>query len=103
MSGRPSVGGINGTDDTVTGRKVLLLYHFLNYVIMKFSTISSFYNRLELGGQLDGNFLPGSLPHKFIWILTLIICFVVNKFLSLSIPQHSLLLQSMIIGVYVTS
>jgi len=90
MSGRPSVGGINGTDDTVTGRKVLLLYHFLNYVIMKFSTISSFYNRLELGGQLDGNFLPGSLPHKFILILTLIICFVVNKFLSLALPQYAL-------------
>jgi len=35
-----------------------------------------------MGGQLDGNFLPGSLPHKFILIVTLIICFVVNKFLS---------------------
>jgi len=32
-----------------------------------------------MGGQLDGNF-PGSLPHKFILIVTLIICFVVNKF-----------------------
>ena len=37
-----------------------------------------------MGDQLDGNFLPGSLPHKFILIVTLIICFVVNKFLSLS-------------------
>ena len=36
-----------------------------------------------MGGQLDGNFLPGSLPHKFILIVILIICFVVNKFLSL--------------------
>ena len=35
-----------------------------------------------MGGQLDGNFVPGSLPHKFILIVTLIICFVVNKFLS---------------------
>jgi len=38
-----------------------------------------------MGGQLDGNFLPGSLPHKFILIVTLIISFVVNKFLSLSL------------------
>ena len=30
-----------------------------------------------MGGQLDGNFLPGSLPHKFILFVTLIICFVV--------------------------
>jgi len=37
-----------------------------------------------MGSQLDGNFLPDSLPHKFILIVTLIICFVVNKFLSLS-------------------
>ena len=37
-----------------------------------------------MGGQLDGNFLPGSLPHKFILIVTLMICFAVNKFLSLS-------------------
>ena len=29
-----------------------------------------------MGGQLDGNFLPGSLPHKFILFVTLIICFV---------------------------
>ena len=27
-----------------------------------------------MGGQLDGNFLPGSLPHKFILIVTSIIC-----------------------------
>jgi len=33
-----------------------------------------------MGGQLDGNFLPGSLPHKFVLIVTSIICFVVNKF-----------------------
>ena len=38
-----------------------------------------------MGGQLDGNFLPGSLPHKFILIVTSIICFVVNKFLSFSL------------------
>jgi len=36
-----------------------------------------------MGGQLDENFLPGSLPHKYILIVTLITCFVVNKFLSL--------------------
>ena len=36
-----------------------------------------------MGGQLDGNFLHGSLPNKFILIVTLIICFVVNKFFSL--------------------
>jgi len=35
-----------------------------------------------MGGQLAGNFLRGSLPHKFILIVILIICFVVNKFLS---------------------
>jgi len=35
-----------------------------------------------MGGQPDGNFLPGSLQHKFILFVTLIICFVVNKFLS---------------------
>ena len=29
--------------------------------------------------MLDGNFLPGSLPHKFILIVILIICFAVNK------------------------
>jgi len=40
-----------------------------------------------MGGQLDGNFLPGSLPHKFILIVTLMICFAVNKFLSLSHRQ----------------
>ena len=40
-----------------------------------------------MGGQLDGNFLPGSLPHKFILIVILIICFVVNKFLSPSLPS----------------
>jgi len=33
-----------------------------------------------MGSQLDGNFLPGSLPHKFILIVILIICFVVNNF-----------------------
>jgi len=37
-----------------------------------------------MGGQLDGNFLSDSLPHKFILFVTLIICFVVKKFLSLS-------------------
>jgi len=38
-----------------------------------------------MGGQLDGNFLPVSLSDKFILIVTLIICFVVNKFfLSIS-------------------
>jgi len=37
-----------------------------------------------MGGQLDGNFLPGSLPHKFILFVTLIICFAVNIFFSLS-------------------
>jgi len=36
-----------------------------------------------MGGQLDGNFLPGSLPHKYILIVTLIMCFVVHKFLFL--------------------
>ena len=38
-----------------------------------------------MGGQLYGNFLPGSLSHKFILIVILIICFVVNKFLSFSL------------------
>ena len=37
-----------------------------------------------MGGQLDGTFLPGSLPHKFILFETLFICIVVNKFLSLA-------------------
>jgi len=37
-----------------------------------------------MGNQLDGNFLPGSLPYKFILIVTSIICYVVNKFISLS-------------------
>ena len=27
-----------------------------------------------MGGQLDGNFLPRSLPYKFILFVTLIIC-----------------------------
>jgi len=40
-----------------------------------------------MGNQLDGNFLPGSLPYKFILIVTSIICYVVNKFISLS--RHS--------------
>jgi len=40
-------------------------------------------------GQLDGDFLPGSLPHKFILVVTLIICFVVNKFLSHLSLSHS--------------
>jgi len=44
---------------------------------------------ISMGGQLDGNFLPDSLPHKFILIVTLIICFVVNKFLSLFLPVTS--------------
>ena len=39
---------------------------------------------ISMSGQLDGNFLPGSRPHKFILIVTLIICFVVNKFFPLS-------------------
>jgi len=38
-----------------------------------------------MSGQLDGNFRPGSLPHKFILIVILIICFVVNKFIFLSL------------------
>ena len=38
-----------------------------------------------MGGQLDGNFLPGSLPHKISLIVTLIICSVVNNFCSLSL------------------
>ena len=43
-----------------------------------------------MGGQLGGNFLPDSLPHKFILIVTSIICFVVNNFffsLSVSRPK----------------
>ena len=40
-----------------------------------------------MGGQLDGNFLPGSLPHKFILFVILMICFVVNNFFSLSRVQ----------------
>ena len=40
---------------------------------------------VSIGGQLDGNFCPGSLPHKLILFVTLIICFLVNKFLSLSL------------------
>jgi len=36
-----------------------------------------------MGGQLDGNFFSGSLPHKFTLIVALIISFVVNKFFSL--------------------
>ena len=40
---------------------------------------------ISMGGQLNGNFLPGSLPHKFILFATLILCFVVNKFLYLSL------------------
>ena len=39
---------------------------------------------ISMDGQLDGNFLPGSLPHKFILFVTLIISFVVNNFFSLS-------------------
>jgi len=35
---------------------------------------------ISMGGQLDGTFLHGSLPHKFILFITLIVCFVVNKF-----------------------
>ena len=41
-----------------------------------------------MGGQLYGNFLPGSLTHKFSLIVTLIICFVMNKFLSLSFDTN---------------
>jgi len=41
-----------------------------------------------MGGQIDGNFLPGSLPHKFILIVTSIICLVVNNFFSLSSLGH---------------
>jgi len=40
---------------------------------------------ISMGGQLDGNFLTGSLPYKYILLVTLIICFVVNKFFSLSL------------------
>jgi len=32
------------------------------------------YIYISMGGQLDGNFLPGSLPHKFVSIVTSIIC-----------------------------
>jgi len=39
---------------------------------------------ISVGGQLNGNVLPGSLPHKSILFVTLIICFVVNKFLSIA-------------------
>ena len=47
---------------------------------------------ISMDGQLDGNFLPGSLPHKFILFVTLVICFVVNNFfLSLTIILQSLL------------
>jgi len=42
---------------------------------------------ISVGGQLDGNVFPGSLPHKFISFVTLIISFVVNKFLFLSLPR----------------
>ena len=40
-----------------------------------------------MGGQLDGNFLPGSLPHKFIiLIVTSFIClWSINFSLSLSL------------------
>jgi len=48
-----------------------------------------------MGGQLDGNF-PGSLPHKFILIVTLIICFVVNKFFFLSLFLKHLLSSDMV-------
>ena len=37
---------------------------------------------LSMDCQLNGNFLPGSLPHKVTLFVTLIICFVVNKSLS---------------------
>ena len=43
-----------------------------------------------MGGQLDGNFLAGSLPRKFILIVISIICFAVNKFLYLSPPVPTL-------------
>jgi len=40
---------------------------------------------ISMGSQLDGYFLPGSMPHKFILFVRLTICFVVNTFfLSLS-------------------
>ena len=42
-----------------------------------------------MGGQLDGKFLADSLSHKFILIVVLIICFVVNKFLSLIVSSSS--------------
>jgi len=38
-----------------------------------------------MGEQPDGNFLPGSLPHKFTLFVKVIICFVANKFYSLSL------------------
>jgi len=56
-----------------------------------------------MGGQLDGNFLPGSLPHKFILTVTLIIWFVVNIFF-LSLQRHgakttrSILFHPVVIG-----
>jgi len=39
---------------------------------------------ISMGGQLDGNFLPGSLPHKFILFVTLTICFVVTYSLKIN-------------------
>ena len=44
---------------------------------------------LSMDSQLNGNFLPGSLPHKVTLFVTLIICFVVNKSLSLSPDKFS--------------
>jgi len=49
-----------------------------------------------MGGQLDGIFLDGSLPHEFIiLIVTLFIClWLINFFLSLSQTGTELLARS---------
>jgi len=54
-----------------------------------------------MGGQLDGNFLSGSLPHKFILIVTSIICFVVNNFFFLSLCICELTLATVVVCVLV--
>jgi len=38
-----------------------------------------------MGGQLDGIFLAGSLPHEF--IILIVTSLVVNKFISLSLSE----------------
>ena len=37
------------------------------FIVMLYNNIIC----ISMGGQLDGNFLPGSLPHKFILIVTI--------------------------------